>query len=66
MNKAVQGEKDVRKAKFSIPVRSAAQQYQFIDLTPSTVARRFCPDREDHPYVDKPQQSFDFTVFTLI
>ena len=66
MNKAVKGEKAVRKAKVSVPVRYAAQQYQFIDLTPSVVGRGFSPDQEDPPYVDEPQQLFDFTVFTLI
>ena len=64
MNKAVKGEKAVRKAKVSVPDRYAAQQYQFIDLTPSAVGRGFSPDQEDPPYVDEPQQLFDFTVFT--
>ena len=66
MNKAVKGEKAVRKAKVSVPVRYAAQQYQFIDLKPSAVGRGFSPDQEDPPYVDEPQQLFDFTVFTRI
>ena len=56
----------MRKAKVSVPDRYAAQQYQFIDLTPSAVGRGFSPDQEDPPYVDEPQQLFDFIVFTLI
>ena len=66
INKAVKGEKAVRKAKVSVPVRYAAQQYQFIDLKPSAVGRGFSPDQEDPPYVDEPQQLFDFIVFTRI
>ena len=49
MNKTVKGEKAVRKAKVSVPIRYAAQQYQFIDLTPSAVGRGFSPDQEDPP-----------------
>ena len=66
MNKAIKGEKAVRKAKFSVPVRYAAQIYQFIDLTPLAVGRRFSLDQEDPPYVDEPQQLVDFTVFENI
>ena len=64
MNKAVKGEKV--KAKLSVPVRYAAQIYQFIDLTPLAMGRSFSLDQEDPPYVDEPQQFVDFTVFTHI
>ena len=49
MNKAVKGEKAVRKAKVSVPVRYAAQQYQFIDLTPSAVGRGFLQTKRTLP-----------------
>ena len=66
INKAVKGEKHVRKAKFSVPVRYAGQIYQFIDLTPLAEGRGFSLDQEDPPYVDEPQKLVDFTVFTHI
>ena len=44
MNKGVEGEKAVRKAYVSVPVRYAAQQYQFINLTPLAMGRRFSLD----------------------
>ena len=44
MNKGVKGEKAVRKAYFSVSVRYAAQQYQFINLTPLAMGRRFSLD----------------------
>ena len=66
MNKAVKGQKAVRKAKFSVPVQYASQIYQFIDLTPLAVGRSFSLDQEDPPYVDEPQTLVDFTVSTHI
>ena len=66
MNKAVKGQKAVRKAKFSVPVRYATQIYQFIDLTPLAVGRSFSLDQGDPPYVDEPQNLVDFTVSTHI
>ena len=56
----------MRKAKFSVPIRYAAQIYQFIDLTPLAMGRRFYLDQKDPPYVDEPQQLDDFTVFIHI
>lgn len=51
------GGKAVRKAKFSVPVRYAAQQ--FIDSTPVAAGslnagRGFSPDQEDLPHIDEP------------
>lgn len=66
MNKAVKGEKAVRKAKCGVPVRYAAKIYQFIDLTPLAVGISFSLDQEDPSYVDEPQQLVDFTVSTHI
>ena len=39
----------MREAKCGVPVRYAAQIYQFIDLTPLAVGRSFSLDQEDPP-----------------
>ena len=67
INKAVKGEKAVRKGKSRVPIRYTAHVYQFIDIMPLPVGRSFSLDQEDPPYVDELQQlflhSFDFTHF---
>ena len=44
MNKADKGEKAVRRAEFSVPVRYVAQIHHFTDLTPLAVGRSFSLD----------------------
>ena len=56
----------MRKAKFRVPIRYAAQIYQFIYLMPLAMGRRFYLDQKDPPYVDELQKLVDFTVFIHI